>query len=66
MHLSPPPVAWAAVRSKVVALLLLFGVPPIGCAVLCSHLFCCALCCVLSSFAISLVGWPAVCDCGFS
>ena len=35
-------------------LALLFGVLPIGCGALCLSLFCCALLCVLSSFAIIL------------
>ena len=53
MHLSPPG-AWAAVRSKVVVLLLLIVTPILG---FCNcSMFCCALLCVHSSFAIILMG----------
>ena len=53
----PPPLAWAAVRSWAVVLLLLICC--LVCfqfveGVLCLSLFCCALLCVLSSFAIIL------------
>ena len=56
MHLSPP-VAYAAVRSKAVVLLLLICCLvcfPLVVGVLCLSLFCCALLCVLFSFAIIL------------
>ena len=56
MHLSPP-VAKAVVRSKAVVLLLLIGCFvcfPLVVGILCLSLFCCALLCVLSSFAIIL------------
>ena len=57
MHLSPP-VAWAAVRSKAVVLLLLtflFIVTPIVGVCNCS-MFCCTLLCVCSCIAIILMG----------
>ena len=59
MHLAPPPhpVAWAAVRSKAVILLLLFYCLmyfPSFVGVLCLYLFCYALLCVHSSFEIIL------------
>ena len=57
MHLSPP-VTWAAVRSKAMALLLLlflFIVTPIV-GVCNSSMFCCSLLSVHSSIAIILMG----------
>ena len=50
------PLAWAAVRSKAVVLLLLICwlVCSLVVGVLCSSFFCCALLYVLSSFAIIL------------
>ena len=55
MHLSPlPPVALAAVRSKAVVLLLLIVIPVVG---FCNcSMFCFALLCVHSGFAIILMG----------
>ena len=56
MHLSPP-VAWAAVHSKAVVLLLLIYCLmyfPLFVGVLCLSLFCYSLLCVHSSFAIIL------------
>ena len=56
MHLSTP-VSKAAVRSKAVVLLLFICCLvcfPLAVGVLCFSLFCCALLCVLSSFAIVL------------
>ena len=51
----PPPVPWAAVRSGAVVVDLLLIVAPIVGLCVCSK-FCCALLCVLSSFAIILTG----------
>ena len=57
MHLSPP-VALAAVCSKAVVLLLLIVTPIVG---FCNcSMFCCALLCVHSSFAIILMGKRAL------
>ena len=53
MHLSSPPVALAAVRSKEVRLLLIVT-PIVGFCNCC--MFCCALLCVHSSFTIILMG----------
>ena len=56
MHLSPPlppPVALAAVRSKAVVLLLIVTLIVVFCNF---FMFCCALFCVHSSFAIILSG----------
>ena len=53
MHLSPP-VAWAAVRSKAVVLLLLTLLLPLWESVI--VLFCCTLLYVHSSIAIILMG----------
>ena len=57
MHFSPPPVAWATVCSKSVVLLLLIYCLmyfPLFVGVPCLSLFCYALLCVHSSFAIIL------------
>ena len=62
MHLSfppppPPPEAWADVRSKtVVLLLMIYGLmySPLFVEVMCLSLFCYALLCVHSSFAVIL------------